>query len=465
MSAIVSSIQGFLARNRRKFYWLGGTAGSGYVLLKYAQWKWTEYNTKRDLEQTAKSNVKRRFEQNLQDCTFAVGSLLPTLGENLFEELNVELVTAQLQQTRQAVAAAKGEGGSEDQAAASATTPTTTPAAAQPPPAPPASPPTSVDKDPATKADAPKPKKGKIELWQELKILSFTRTISSVYLVTLLIVFTHLQLNLLGRFFYLDSVVAFSQVDHEQEIKGTVGGAKGVSDETERKYLTFSWYVLNVGWRQCVKKVQTAVEDVVGSMSLKELITYNTVIDIITRVREKVENNPDGSAGVSPSTYLLPEEGHEDEVLRAGGCSNDAFVMDASLKELLNETRDFLESADFHKVVTSCFDEAFDLLLKQIRPTFFTDPDYKLPRSAVTEVRDGADDAAAAGVMTSGSSSPEPAPQGKSLPLAGVIPAVSRLVHNVVNGVPNIFLEVLSAQPDLKAFSVVMYTGWEDRAI
>ncbi|KAJ3167135.1 peroxin [Geranomyces variabilis] len=456
MSAIASSIHGFLGRNRRKFYWLGGTAGTGYVLFKYAQWKWTEYNTKRDLEQTAKSNVKRRFEQNLQDCTFAVGSLLPTLGENLFEELNVELVTAQLQQTRQA-AAAKGEGSTE-LGAATTTTTTTTPAAAQPPAQPPT---TSVDKVTATNtaADAsegPKPKKGKIELWQELKILSFTRTISSVYLVTLLIVFTHLQLNLLGRFFYLDSVVAFSQVDHEQEIKGTVGGTKGVSDETERKYLTFSWYVLNVGWKQCVKKVQAAVDEVVGSMSLKEPITYNSVIDIITRVREKVENNPDGTAGVSPSVYLLPEEGHEEEVLRAGGCSNDAFVMDASLKELLNETRDFLESADFHKVVTSCFDEAFDLLLKQIRPTFFTDPDYKLPRSAVTEVCDGADAA-------SGSSSPEPAPQGKSLPLAGVIPAVSRLVHNVVNGVPNIFLEVLSAQPDLKAFSVVMYTGWEDR--
>ncbi|KAJ3160150.1 peroxin [Geranomyces michiganensis] len=454
MSAVLGSVQGFFGRNRRKFYWLGGTAGTAYLLFKYAQWKWTEYNTKRDLEQTAKSNVKRRFEQNLQDCTFAVGSLLPTLGENLFEELNVELVTAQLQQTRQAL---KAEGSE-----ATAGTP--------PPPSSSSSPSTSVNGEsaaqPATTTDstAPaastKPKKGKMELWQDLKILSFTRTISSVYLVTLLIVFTHLQLNLLGRFFYLDSVIAFSQIDHEQEIKGNVGGTKGVSDETERKYLTFSWYVLNVGWKQCVKKVQAAVEEIIGSMSLKEAITYNTVIEIVTRVRDKVENNPDGTPGVSPSVYLLPEEGHEEEVLRAGGCNNDAFVMDPSLKELLNETRDFLESADFHKVVTLCFDEAFDLLLKQIRPTFFTDPEYKLPRSTVTEVRDSVDAAAAAAAA-----SPEPALQGKSLPLAGVIPVVSRLVHNVVNGVPNIFLEVLSAQPDLKAFSVVMYTGWEDRAI
>lgn len=47
-------------------------------------------------------------------------------------------------------------------------------------------------------------------------------------------------------------------------MRGTVGGRKGVSDETERRYLTFSWYVLNVGWKECVARVQKAVEEVVG---------------------------------------------------------------------------------------------------------------------------------------------------------------------------------------------------------
>ncbi|KAI8919403.1 Peroxin-3 [Powellomyces hirtus] len=439
MSAIIDSVGGFLGRNRRKFYWLGGSVGGGYLLLKYAQWKWTEYNTKRELEQTAKSNVKRRFEQNLQDCTFAVGSLLPTLGENLFTELNVELVTAQLQQSRQA----KGE---------TQETPNT--ATPSPPPA---------AEELSDNAAAEKQKKTKMTLWQELKVLSFTRTISSVYLVTLLIVFTHLQLNLLGRFFYLDSVIAFSQVDHEQEIQGTVGGRKGVSDETERKYLTFSWYVLNVGWKQCVKKVQAAVEEVIGSMSLKEPVTYDILIDVIGRIREKVEHSDSGSFSASMSAFLLPEEGKEENVLRAGGCSDDGFVIDPELKELLNETRDFLESSDFQKVLTSCFDEAFDLLFKQIRPTFFVEGEYKLPKSVVSEVTDS--ESATAGSSTIVPEPAGPAPRGKALPLAGIIPVVSRLVHNVVNGVPNIFLEILSAQPDLKAFSVVMYTGWEDRAL
>ncbi|KAJ3022359.1 peroxin [Thoreauomyces humboldtii] len=428
MSGVGTALQGFASRNRRKFYWLGGTVGSGYMLLKYAQWKWAEYQQKRDLEQTAKSNVKRRFEQNLQDCTFAVGSLLPTLGENLFEKLNVELITAKLQQSRQAKSVLEP---GEDSAAETAE---------------------AVERQ----------KRQKIELWQELKILSFTRTIASVYLVTLLIVFTHLQLNLLGRFFYLDSVMAFSQVDREQVIKGSVGsttgsgGRKGVSDRTERKYLTFSWYVLNVGWRQCVERVQTAVEKVVGSMSLKESITYDSMIEIIGKVRQQVEHDADGNFSESISSFLLPKEGSEEEVLRAGGADEDGFNMDADLTDLLNETRDFLDSPDFRRVVTSCFDEAFDLLFKQIRPTFHVEQSYEIPKSAVVEVAEG--DAPVAQETTS-------APRGKVLPLAGVVPVVSRLVHHIVNGVPNIFLEALSAQPDLKAICVVAYTSWEDKVM
>jgi peroxin-3 len=43
------------------------------------------------------SSVKRRFEQNQQDCHFTVMSLLPTLGEHVLEWLNIEQLTAQLQ--------------------------------------------------------------------------------------------------------------------------------------------------------------------------------------------------------------------------------------------------------------------------------------------------------------------------------------------------------------------------------
>ncbi|KAJ3187669.1 peroxin [Gaertneriomyces sp. JEL0708] len=405
MSSLVDPILGFFGRNRRKFYYLGGTVGTGYVLLKYAQFKWREFQQRREIEQTAKANVKRRFEQNLQDCTFAVASLLPTLGENLFQELNVEMVTAQLQQSR-----SRQEG------------------------------------EPSPAAGG----KSKMELWDELKILSFTRTVSAVYLTTLLILFTHLQLNLLGRFFYLDSVVAFSQDMHERQLTGTAGSRRGVSDGTERKYLTFSWYILNVGWKRCVARVKKAVEEVVGSISLKEQVSFASLMDILEKVRLNIEADD-----TSPMTsFLLPEEGKEEEVLRAGGGAEaDAFTVDAELRGLLDETRDFLESEDFKKVVGKCLDEGFDILAKQLKPSFFAEETMKA-KSGIMELAEG----------DSGEAFTNEA-KGKQILFAGVLPIVSRIVHNIVNGVPNVFVEVISTQPDLKAFSVVMYTGWDEHAL
>lgn len=45
----------------------------------------------------------------MNDCSFAVGSLLPTLSEHLFADLDVERVTAKLQQNRNAKTNDAGE--------------------------------------------------------------------------------------------------------------------------------------------------------------------------------------------------------------------------------------------------------------------------------------------------------------------------------------------------------------------
>jgi peroxin-3 len=44
--------------------------------------------------------LKRRFEQNQNDCTFTVLSLLPTLSEQVFDDMAVEELWAKLQELR-----------------------------------------------------------------------------------------------------------------------------------------------------------------------------------------------------------------------------------------------------------------------------------------------------------------------------------------------------------------------------
>ena len=46
------------------------------------------------------NSLRRRFEQNQEDCTFTVLALLPTAAENILEALPVESITHELQQQK-----------------------------------------------------------------------------------------------------------------------------------------------------------------------------------------------------------------------------------------------------------------------------------------------------------------------------------------------------------------------------
>ena len=109
---------------------------------------------------------------------------------------------------------------------------------------------------------------------------SFTRTLVSVYLVNLVTILSCVQLSLLGRFAYIDSVAAMKRKrELSSPAKASVLGEneetrespededeieRCISEQTERNYLTLSWYLVNVGWRDCVARIEKAVEEVVG---------------------------------------------------------------------------------------------------------------------------------------------------------------------------------------------------------
>lgn len=52
------------------------------------------------LHLTIVCSLRRRFQQNQEDCTFTVLALLPTAAENILEALPVENITHELQQQK-----------------------------------------------------------------------------------------------------------------------------------------------------------------------------------------------------------------------------------------------------------------------------------------------------------------------------------------------------------------------------
>lgn len=130
----------------------------------------------------------------------------------------------------------------------------------------------------------PLAQKSKAELWADLKLQTFTRTLTVIYSIALLSLQTHVQLNLLGRAKYLQSVRALEREERAKEGLGLgemlfLGGNmvqleddeeerlgkeewEDVDEDVERKYLTFSWWLLHIGWRELAERVRVAVEEV-----------------------------------------------------------------------------------------------------------------------------------------------------------------------------------------------------------
>lgn len=61
-------------------------------------------------------SLRRRFEQNQEDCTFTVLALLPTVTTSILETMNTEKITYEIQQTKTPSKGAKGLSAAESAA-------------------------------------------------------------------------------------------------------------------------------------------------------------------------------------------------------------------------------------------------------------------------------------------------------------------------------------------------------------
>ena len=102
--------------------------------------------------------------------------------------------------------------------------------------------------------------------------------------MTLLSLFTHIQLSILGRHKYIQSVLQSAReeqmnalVQDSFDISRIIGGGgsleptdseddvqdvEPIREDTERKFLTLSWWILHVGWKDVGERVRRGVEEV-----------------------------------------------------------------------------------------------------------------------------------------------------------------------------------------------------------
>ncbi len=128
---MIDATRRWLRRNRTNFAIGFGILGVGYVATQYVLSKIKEAGERMSNDRIAKEkwvnskfatwltfvtethhSLRRRFQQNQEDCTFTVLALLPTATENILEASPVENITHELQQ-KKAERISKSKGTSE----------------------------------------------------------------------------------------------------------------------------------------------------------------------------------------------------------------------------------------------------------------------------------------------------------------------------------------------------------------
>ncbi|KAI8575944.1 hypothetical protein K450DRAFT_259067 [Umbelopsis ramanniana AG] len=519
---MLKSIKDYTKRHRKGLLITATIIGGGIFAGQYARNKIQELQDKAASERMAKENLKRRFEQNQNDCTFTVLSLLPTLSEQVFDDMAVEELWAKLQELRkeqkQKLEKQKEEKKQESEIEANSNqekpveeqeikeesiseAPTNSENAetvvneqqseeTKPEPAPELFLPITEDQQPSSKAilnsgtmessigslansslsegselvssqklEVPSEEKAvvlksKYALWEEIKIKSFTRSLTSLYCVSLLTLLTHTELNLLGRFTYVSSIASLNRSEPTIRIERSESESKDtfMDIDVEGKFLSFSWWLLHKGWKGLAARVEAAVHEVFGSIQLKHATNYEETLRLIKRVRHLIEYDAESMKPHRNSfaQYIIPQNADDEaEVLVQAGYATSPQEAEKSLKNyklrrLLDETSDFVESVDFKTVLGACLEELFALFYHNT----FTKP-FDRENNVSNEDR----------IQEINSNYLQPSAIEKKVTIANLLPPVSRQSHLIINS--NEYLNALSYVKELQAFSAIIYTQYD----
>lgn len=292
---------------------------------------------------------------------------------------------------------------------------------------------------------------------------ALTRAYTLVYVLALLTMLTRVQLNLLGRRSYLSSVISLAtgtaqstinleNNDDVEENENPEQQVYGSDFDTNRKYLTFSWWLLNRGWEELGRRVEEAVREVFGHLSPRDLLSFDTFSQLTLEVRKKMEGQREGeSKGARWLPFLLPPKDMEAFVLRESGVLGDSATAETqtgtptsastiSLRHLLDETSDLVESPAFTHVLTQILDASFSVLLNnKVLPGAFDLP----TRSTVSDN--------------------EGEQRAKLVLLPKILSVLTRQAHVIGHGMPNEYLQEMERVRDLEAFAAVVYSSnWEN---
>lgn len=426
----------FVKRHKKKVAALVGMALSTYLFVDYIKKKFFEIQSRMSTERTAKQNLRRRFEQNQQDADFTIMALLSSLTTPVMERYPVDQIKAELQSKRKPADRVLALESSTSSSATAQTVPTMTSGATE---------------------DG---EKSKTQLWQDLKRTTISRAFALVYADALLIFFTRLQLNILGRRNYVNSVVALAQQGRqgnepapasfgdlaEMGYFGDMAAASNLGETVadpalDEQYLTFSWWFLNEGWVSLCERIEEAVRRVFDPVSPKAELGFDELSELIGRTQMLIDRPLNPSSPLNFLSQLLPPREQEEYVLAQNPSDNALPVVGPTLRRLLDESADFIESPNAAEVIERLVHSGLSVFMDKLAVTFGatpTDTSFASPYPVVL-------------------------PTAK-VKLPSILANMARQAGGMAQGSPGVeneYIDVMNQVQELTSFSAVVYSSFD----
>ncbi|KAL2465136.1 Peroxisome biogenesis protein 3-2 [Abeliophyllum distichum] len=181
----------------------------------------------------------------------------------------------------------------------------------------------------------------KLELWDRLKILSFTKMLLSLWAMTMLSLYVRVQVNILGRHLYIDTArdLGTSHLLEEADL---------IDRNEEQQFLAYADHLSNFGLPALISITEAATSEVLKGKQLKDFfnarILHETIVQILDTFMSM--GSPHHWVG-----YLMPEDSRVHDLVSPSSSSDSDLSRATKFEQLMGETRAVLLSAEFGNII------------------------------------------------------------------------------------------------------------------
>ncbi|XP_037935257.1 peroxisomal biogenesis factor 3 [Teleopsis dalmanni] len=277
---MLSRLRDFGTRHRKKFIVTGILIGGTYFAIRYAQNKLLEFQERQAKEYFEKTRRLQHFEATERTCNQVILGMGTELLDTILKECSTTELLEQLRQNPS----------------------------------------------------------NKVELWEEMKIVSFTRLTTIIYATSMLSIALRVQLNLLGGYLYRDVTSENIQIN----------------DELKQTYLSLiGHFIHDGGLKELIRVIRSKIMAILKPLPLSKQLTLLDIEQLFWSIQMAVNSDSD-DPNTKMSQYLLPRK------------ISDFHMNGPLLEKLFNETLDVLETEDATNICSNNISRGFSLAVDAI---------------------------------------------------------------------------------------------------